>query len=260
MYITVIFKGNKFYSWNLSNIRWTLDDIISTLRKEFSENAHIYQPLSAETDLLDAFERFLGKPLGHYNENTTDPFLHAIGNSNNVNIIAFKPDRNSSWIEDITPNDGAENKTLYFVKTLSKHIDPILSCTTQTMEEKNASTNTDDDSDLEITGFMQKDGALANYENIDDDSDIKITGFIPCTARSANTNSKKERYIPIKIENDGTNCSKDEINFTLPAGDETGMLVICCARWQTKINISPRTPIVFLTFFITFPHGTPRPP
>ena len=160
MYITVIFKGNKFYSWNLSNIRWTLDDIISTLRKEFSENAHVYQPLSAEIDLLDAFERFWGKPLGHYNENTTDPFLHAIGNSNNVNIIAFKPDRNSSWIEDITPNDGAENKTLYFVKTLSKHIDPILSCTPQTMGGNNASTNTNDDSDLEITGLMQVNGAL----------------------------------------------------------------------------------------------------
>ena len=59
------------------------------------------------------------------------------------------------------------------------------------MEENNASTNVDDDSDLEITRFIQKNDASANYENIDDDSDIEITGFIPGTARSANTNSKK---------------------------------------------------------------------
>ena len=69
------------------------------------------------------------------------------------------------------------------------------------MEENNASTNTDDDSDLEITGFMQKNGASANYENIDDDSDIEITGSILGTAQSANVNSKKAGYISIKIEN-----------------------------------------------------------
>ena len=114
--------------------------------------------------MCNAFERFLKNPLGQYNENTTHLFLHVLGNSYNVNIIVFKSDRNSSWIEDITPNDGGENKTLYFVKTLSKHIDLILSCTPQTMEEKNKSTNTDDDSDLEITGFMEKNGASDNHE------------------------------------------------------------------------------------------------
>ena len=128
----------------------TLDDIISTLREEYSENAHIYQSFSADDDLCTAFERFLENPFGQYNENTTDLFLHALGNSYNVNIIDIKSDRNSSWIEDITSNDGGENKTLYFVKTLSEHIDPILSCTPQTIGENNTSTNTDNDSNLEI--------------------------------------------------------------------------------------------------------------
>ena len=100
--------------------------------------------------MCNAFERFLENPLWQYNENTTDLFLHALGNSYNVNIIVIKSDRNSSWIEDITPNDGGENKTLYFVKTLPEHIDPILSCTPQTIGENNTSTNTDDDSNLEI--------------------------------------------------------------------------------------------------------------
>ena len=76
-----------------------------------------------------------------------------------------KSDRNSSWIEDIRPNDGGENKTLYFVKTISEHLGPILSCTPQTMGENNASTNTGDDSDLEIIVFMQMNGASANNEN-----------------------------------------------------------------------------------------------
>ena len=163
--------------------------------------------------MCNAFERFLENPLGCYNKNTTDLFLDALGNSYNVNIIVIKSDGNSSWIEDITPNNGGKKKTLYFVKTLEEHIDPILSCIPQTMEENNASTNADDDSDLEITGFMQKKGASLSYENIDDDSDIEITGFISGTVRSANTNSKKAGYISVKIENDGTNCSKDEINF-----------------------------------------------
>ena len=94
---------------------------------------------------------------------------------------------------------------MYFVKTSSEHIDPILSLTPQTIEENNVSTNcenTDDDSDLEITGFMQKNGASASY-------DIETTGFIPSTAPSANTNNKKAGYILIKKEDDGGNCSKD---------------------------------------------------
>ena len=193
--------------------------------------------------MCNVFERFLENPLAQYKENTTDLFLNALGNSYNVNIIVIKSGKNSSWIEDIKINDGDESKTLYFVKTLSKHIDPILSCTPQTMGGNNASTNTNDDSDLEITGLMQVNGASANNENIDDDSDVEITEFIPGTARSANTSSKKAGYIPIKIENDGTNCSKDEINFILSPGDETGKLVICCVRWQTKINIQVQYPI-----------------
>ena len=167
--------------------------------------------------------------LGQNNENTTDLFLHALGNSYNLNIIVIKSDRNSSCIEDITPNDGGENKALYFVKNLSQHIDPIISCTPQTMGENNASTNTDDESDLEITGFIQMNGASANNENIDDDSDVEITEFIPGIARSANTSSEKVGYIPSKMNN-GTNCSKDEINFILSPGDETGKLEICCVR------------------------------
>ena len=111
------------------------------------------------------------------------------------------------------------------------------------MGENNASTNTDDDSDLEITGFMQMNGTSANNENINDDSDVEITEFIPGTARSADTSSKKAGYIPIKIENDGANCSKDEINFILSPRDVTGKLVICCVRWQTKINIQIQYPI-----------------
>ena len=65
----------------------TLDDIISTLRKEFSENAHVYQPFSADDDLCNAFERFLENPLREYNESTTDLFLDALGNSYNVNML-----------------------------------------------------------------------------------------------------------------------------------------------------------------------------
>ena len=65
----------------------TLDDIISTVRKEFSENAHVYQPFSADDDLCNAFERFLENPLREYNESTTDLFLDALGNSYNVNML-----------------------------------------------------------------------------------------------------------------------------------------------------------------------------
>ena len=50
--------------------------------------------------------------------------------------------------------------------------------------------------------------ALGRFNCIYDDSDAEITEFIPGTARSANTSSKKAGYIPIKIENDGMNCSK----------------------------------------------------
>ena len=51
------------------------------------------------------------------------------------------------------------------------------------MEENNASTNIDGESDLEITGFMQENSGSTNCENTDDDSDIEITGFIiPGTA------------------------------------------------------------------------------
>ena len=83
----------------------------------------------------------------YYNADTTDLFLFALGNSFVINIVIFKLNERECWAENVMKTDGCNRETVYFVKTLSQHIDPAVPIPTQDMSS---------DDSVEITNVLQE--------------------------------------------------------------------------------------------------------
>ena len=70
-------------------------------------------------------EKFLDNPLDCYTEDTSDLFLLGLGNAFKVNVIAFQSNTEICWIVDSSKN-SCDLPSLYFRRTLSVHIEPII--------------------------------------------------------------------------------------------------------------------------------------
>ena len=82
----------------------------------------------------------------YYNADTTD-FLFALGNFFDISIVIFKSNERECWAEDLMKNYVCNRETVYFVKTLSQHIDPVVPIPTQDMSS---------DDSAEITNVLQE--------------------------------------------------------------------------------------------------------
>ena len=76
--------------------------------------------------MLKDFERILKNPLKNYDSDTTDLFLTALGSAFQVNVIIFQSDEKECWIVDQTSEETEFEDTLYFARTLSPHVDPVV--------------------------------------------------------------------------------------------------------------------------------------
>ena len=83
----------------------------------------------------------------YYNADTTDLFLFALDNFFDISIVIFKSNERECWAENLMKNDGCKRETVYFVKTLSQHIDPVVPIPTQ---------DTSSDDSVEITNVLQE--------------------------------------------------------------------------------------------------------
>ena len=143
----------------------TLSEAKSSLRGELTSN-HAYDKDFSPDDicLLDELQLFLDSPMEYYNINTVDLFLYALSNVFQVDVLVIKSNTENCWFEDLTGNNTENRKKLYFVKTLSQHIDPVV----LKVNEKN-----EDNSDDSITITHHLEGSeKSKVEIISSDSDI----------------------------------------------------------------------------------------
>ena len=121
-----------------------LDKITANLRKEFLTNYKSYQSFRDDSvNILVELEKFLSDPLRYNNLDTSDFFLIVFDKACDANIVVYKSNSEKCWITDYTNEELASKVTLYFAKTLSEHIDPILTVPSSNL-----------DNDIEITAFV----------------------------------------------------------------------------------------------------------
>ena len=88
---------------------------------------HYHHHLSPDyVCLLDELQLFLDSPIEYYNINTVDLFLYRLSNVFQVDVLIIKSNTEDCWFEDLTGNNNENPKKIYFVKTLSQHIDQVV--------------------------------------------------------------------------------------------------------------------------------------
>ena len=103
----------------------TMESLSTALREELKNE--IYQNSSLDDiDVLDVYEQYLQSPLKHYNSDTADLFLTALGMAFKVNVMVFKSDHEKCVILDLANAANNFQETLHFVRTLSVHLDPVV--------------------------------------------------------------------------------------------------------------------------------------
>ena len=111
-------------------------------------NHGFYRQFSVDNfDVLVELEKFLDNPLGYYTEDIFDLLLLALGNAFKVNVIVFQSNTERCWIVDSSKN-SSDLPSLYFGRTLSAHIEPIIK-NKQTSKEDNF-----DEDDVAITKYI----------------------------------------------------------------------------------------------------------
>ena len=112
-----------------------MDDKKEKLRKEMRDT--FYQtlfPLNPKLCVWDEVERFLIHPLGSYDSEICNMFLAPLGNAYKVNIKIYQSNLKECWVTDLSDETKGYERTLYFARCLSAHVDAI--------EPKRSATNT----------------------------------------------------------------------------------------------------------------------
>ena len=104
-----------------------MDDIKEKLRKGMSDTFfQILFPLNAKLCVRDEVERFLTHPLGSYDSETCDMFLAALVNAYKVNIKIYQSNLKKCWVTHLSDERKGYERTLYFARCLSAHVDAIV--------------------------------------------------------------------------------------------------------------------------------------
>ena len=166
----------------------TLSEAKSSLRGELTAKHAYYEDFSPDdVSLLDELQLFLDSPMEYYNINTVDLFLYALSDVFQVDALIIKSNTEGCWFEDLTGNNNENQKKLYFVKTLSQHIDPVV----LKVNEEN-----EDNSDDSITITHHLEGSeKCKVEIISSDSDNELANAFPGSTdkklKSEQTNEKQ---------------------------------------------------------------------
>ena len=90
---------------------------------------YVYQtlfPLNAKLCVRDEVQRFLIHPLGSYGSEICDMFLAALSNAYKVNIKIYQSNLKKCWVTDLSDERKGYERTLYFARCLSAHVDAIV--------------------------------------------------------------------------------------------------------------------------------------
>ena len=115
------------------------------MRTELNTNKIFYQGFCQDNiDILEEFEKYLKDPLENYGKDSIDLLLNALGNAYKLGIIIFQSNSEQCWLVNQADNMNQFTETLYFVRTESLHVDPVIP------------KDHDSDSDLEIVNVVDK--------------------------------------------------------------------------------------------------------
>ena len=111
-----------------------------------------YQKYS-DTNVITQLDKYLEDPLNEYEKDTVDFFLPALGRAYRVNVLIFQSDCEKCVILDdsVHTDNALHKKTLYFVRTLSLHVDPIVPLSSLPFMSSDA-----DDSDVDTIEVIDK--------------------------------------------------------------------------------------------------------
>ena len=107
----------------------SIPDVQEVLKNQLEKNNEHYSHFSADTkDIMVEFEIIMKDPLKFYGSDTTDLFLSALGDALKVNVIVFQSDDAKCWVVTLSNEENPFAETLYFARSLSLRIDPVIPC------------------------------------------------------------------------------------------------------------------------------------
>ena len=72
------------------------------------------------------FETIMKDHLEFYDSDTTQLFLRTLGDVFKFNVIVFQSHEAKCWVVNLSNEENPFKETLYFAKSLSLHIDPVI--------------------------------------------------------------------------------------------------------------------------------------
>ena len=119
--------------WRSISRYYTLDNLKQSLQCEIASNTQFYKDYSTEdVDLLVDVRKYVENPLGNYSSASADLYITALARAIQVNAIVFQSTVDTCFIVNQGEDSIVHNETLYFLRTESMHIDPILPNITST--------------------------------------------------------------------------------------------------------------------------------
>ena len=101
-----------------------LEDIKQKLKGEMSLN--YYRTFLPNVDINNEVEKLLLDPLRCYHSKICDVFLLVLGYTYRVNVRICQPNVKECWVTDLSNPSNYFQLSLYFARSLSYHLDPII--------------------------------------------------------------------------------------------------------------------------------------
>ena len=107
----------------LLDVYKSIPDVQEVLKNPLEKSKEHYSHFSADSkDIMVEFETIMKDPV------TTDLFLSALEDAFKVNIIVFQSNEAKCWVVNLSNEENPFNDILYFARSLSLHIDPVIPC------------------------------------------------------------------------------------------------------------------------------------
>ena len=104
----------------MNEVRSTVKNYLTAHKDELSGFSE------TDVDIVNELDKLFENPLANYGNNTNDLYLKVLGDAYKVNTVIFQSDAKKCWIVDMSNVENPYTDTLYFARTLSLHIDPVI--------------------------------------------------------------------------------------------------------------------------------------
>ena len=136
----------------------TFQSVAAALREQLQTES--FQASSASTqNIVEEFDSYMEDPLSQYDQDTADLYLDGLGLAYKVNIVTFRSDcKKCVELNLVNPLNSFE-KTLYFLRTESVHIDPVVPLVYEIQDEND---------DIDVNPLNEQVESICNVQYTDD--------------------------------------------------------------------------------------------